>query len=125
MREEYKYSQGDLFDQQRGEELAESGLSLAVENAERKEKDWKKKVWQLFLLWLRRKKRYQDEIMIWEFRKYLKDYDLMEFPKGVSERAFGFISKRAKKEGWIIYAGSGKTKGEKAHNCIAGKWVRA
>lgn len=123
MREEFTYKQGDLFDQQRGEELAEIGLSLAVENAERKEKDWKKLVWQYFLLWLRRKKRMKDVFMVCDFRFYLKEYDLMEMPP--SERAFGFISKRATKEGWIIPAGIGKSIGDKAHGANAGKYVRA
>lgn len=112
-----------VFDMARGKKLAEIGLDLAVENAGRKEKDWKKKCWQLFLLWLRRKKRYQDEFMIEEFRSYLQDYDLMEMPP--SQRAFGFVSVKAAKEGWIIHAGMGKVKNVKAHRANANKWVRA
>lgn len=122
-KEELIYKQGDLFDQSRGEELREIGLELAVENAERKEKDWKKLAWQYFLLWLRRKKRMQDEFMIEDFRKYLLDYDLMEMPP--SNRAFGFISVKAAKEKWILNAGIGKVKNVKAHRANASKWVRA
>ena len=117
------YKQLDIFDHHRGEELAEEGLSLACENAERKEKDWKKKVWQLFLYWLRRKKRMQDEFMMEEFRSYLLEYDLMEMPPSL--RAFGWVSVKGKNEGWILFAGQGKTTGKKAHRAIANKWVRA
>lgn len=106
-----------------GKRLAETGLAMAVDHAEEKIKDWKKLVWQHFLLWLRRKKRYQDEFLMEEFRAYLKDYDLMEMP--VSLRAFGFLSVKAKKEGYIISVGTGKVNNPKAHAANAGKWIRA
>lgn len=117
------YSDQPEFNFERGMELGEIGMNLAVENAERKEKDWKKKCWQLFLYWLRRKKRMKDEFMMEEFRKYLLDYDLMEMPP--SNRAFGFVSVKAKNEGWIIHAGFGRVKNILAHGANASKWVRA
>lgn len=123
LKEDYIYKQGDLFDPVRGDDLRDIGLELAVENAERKEKDWKKKCWQLFLFWLRRKKRMQDEFMLEEFRQYVQDMGLLEDPP--SKRAYGFVSVKAKNEGWIIYAGMGKVKNAKAHRANANKWVRA
>lgn len=120
---DFEKKQAIVFDMAAGKKLGEAGLSLAVESAERKEKDWKKIAWQYFLLWLRRKKRYQDEFMMEEFRKYLLDYDLMEMPP--SNRAFGFISVKAKNEGWIIFAGNKKVANKKAHGCFASAWVRA
>jgi hypothetical protein len=111
-----------IFDERLASDFAEAGLSLAIESAERKQKDWKRIVWQHFLLWLRRKKRFSDEFMIEDFRKYLEDYDLVEMPPSL--RAFGFISKKAVREGWIIFAGIKKCKNVKAHATPVNVWVR-
>lgn len=105
----------------RGKELAEVGLSLAVESAERKEKGWSKLCWQLFLVWLRKQKR-GTEFKIEDFRKYLYDYDLISPPP--SERAFGFISVRAKKENWIVFVRTEKVKNKKAHGANASVWKK-
>lgn len=125
------YQQRSLFDQpnepsltfdiKRGQELADAGLSLAVESANKKEKKWSLLCWQLFIFWLRRKKR-GEEFMIEDFRKYLYDYDLIAAPP--SERAFGFISVRAKNQGWIKFVRTQKVKNQKAHCANAAVWTR-
>lgn len=103
----------------RGKQLAEAGLSLAVESAEKKEKGWSRLCWQLFLVWLRRQRR-GSEFKIEDFRKYLYDYDLISAPP--SERAFGFVSVKAKKEGWIAFVRTEKVKNKKAHGANASVW---
>ena len=99
--------------------LADKGLEMAVETANRKDKDWSKLCWQLFLVWLRRKKRYS-EFKIEEFREYLYKYDLLEPPP--SERAYGFLSKRGVKSGFIEFSGIGKTDNTKAHGTPVNVW---
>lgn len=113
--------QGDLFEDSTGEELANTGLSLAVENAERKEKDWSKRTWQLFLWWLRRKMKGED-FMIEDFRNDMYANDLVTPPP--SERAYGFISKRALKEGWICFSRIDKTKNKKSHATPVNVWKK-
>ena len=111
--------QGSLFDTD-GETLATAGMELAKETADKKVKDWSKLCWQLFLVWLRRRQRYH-EFMIEDFRLYLYKYDLIEKPP--SERAFGFISKRALKYGWIEHSGrTAKVKNKLAHATPANVW---
>jgi hypothetical protein len=110
-----------LFDHVESEKLAVAGLELAIESAERKVKDWKKLCWQLFLVWLRRRKKFE-EFMIEDFRKYLYEYDLIEPPP--SDRAFGFISRKGLKEGWIQWAGIRKVKNSKAHATPANVWMK-
>ncbi|HNU15320.1 MAG TPA: hypothetical protein PKI55_12770 [Chitinophagaceae bacterium] len=110
-----------MFDLNRGKELAAVGLDMAVENAEKKEKGWSTRCWQLFLYWLRRKK-HNDEFMIEDFRKYLMDYDLIEDPPSL--RAYGFISVKAKKAGFIQFVRTEKVKNTKAHAANASVWRR-
>lgn len=109
------------FENTTGEQLAEIGLSLAVETAEKKEKGWQKRCWQLFLWWLRYKKRYS-EFMIEDFRIDMYAKDLLEPPP--SERAYGFISKRGVKYGWIEFSRIGKVKNKKAHATPVNVWMK-
>jgi hypothetical protein len=110
-----------MFDGQRGEELAKAGLELAIETAEAEHPDWKSQVWQLFWQWLNRKPKYF-EFMVEDFREYLLTYDLKLQPK--SDRAFGFISKRALKEGLVMHGGLRKVRNKKAHATPANVWIK-
>ena len=110
-----------VLDIKRGKELAKVGMELAIESADVKEKDWSTRCWQLFLYWLRRRKK-GEEFMIEDFRKYLYDYDLITPPP--SERAFGFLSVKAKNNGWIEYVRTDKVKNKKAHAANASVWKR-
>lgn len=108
------------FDLPAGEHLAEVGLELAVESADRKEKDWSKKCWQLFLWWMRRNIKRGGEFMVEDFRKHVKEYGLLEDPP--SNRAFGFVSKRALNGGWIVFSRVASVKNKKAHAARATMW---
>lgn len=102
-----------------GEQLARAGLSLAVDHADKTEPGWSDRCWQLFKVWLSRKPRYF-EFMIEDFRSYLNKYDLIENPPSL--RAFGMISKRGLKSGFIEHAGICKVKNRKAHATPANLW---
>lgn len=105
----------------RGEKLARTGLELAVETANAEHTKWSDRCWKLFLVWLQHKPRYH-EFMIEDFRAYVYQYDLLEKPQ--SDRAFGFISKRAVKQGLILSAGMRRVRNEKAHAAIARLWAK-
>lgn len=109
-----------VFDIIRGKKLGEVGLSLAVENAERKENGWSRLCWQLFLVWLRRNVKRGQEFKIEQFRSHVQKMGLIENPP--SERAYGFLSKRAVKTGFIEFAGVGKCKNVKAHSTPVNVW---
>lgn len=114
------FKQLDIFDQQAGEHLAEVGMQLAVESADRKEKDWSKRCWQLFLWWLRRNIRRGSEFMVEDFRRHVIEMGLLEEPP--SNRAFGMVSKRALAGGWIEFVRTDKVKNKNAHCARASVW---
>jgi hypothetical protein len=113
--------QADLFSQSTGESLAIAGMTLAKESADQKVKGWSKHVWQLFLVWLRRRPRFS-EFMMEDFVKYLEGYDLIEEP--FTNRAYGFISRRANKDGYIGHAGFAKVKDKKSHSRPGNVWYK-
>ena len=110
----------NIFDQAAGEILAEVGMQLAVETADRKVKDWSRRCWQLFLLYLRRNVKRGSDFMIEDFRRHVTQMDLLEEPP--SNRAFGFLAKRGLKEGWIEFSRVAKVKNKKAHATPANVW---
>jgi hypothetical protein len=116
----YKQSTID-FDQKAGESLSVTGMELAVETANAEHSDWSTRCWQLFRHWLQRKPRFT-EFMIEDFRKHVYEMDLLERP--MSDRAFGFLSKRAVKEGLIMFAGIKRVKNKKAHATPANAWAK-
>lgn len=111
------FEQAIVLDINKGMQLAEAGMNLAVESADKKEKDWSKRCWQLCEEWLRRKPN-GFEFMIENFRVYLYQYDLIEKPP--SERSYGFLSSRIIKEGWAEMIGDGRTSNVKTHGAKAG-----
>jgi len=117
-----KYIQPELvFDLPAGERLADVGMELAVETANNEHPEWKDRCWKLFWQWLNKKPKYHS-FMIEEFRMYVYQYDLLERPK--SDRAFGFLSKKAVKEGLVIHGGTNKVSNIKAHGTPANVWVK-
>lgn len=115
------FTQLNIFDKAAGERLAVAGMQLAVETANAEHPKWSERCWQLFYQWLNKKPRYY-QFMIEDFRKYLYDYDLIERPK--TDRAFGFLSGKAVREGLIQSAGTRKVSNKKAHATPAGLWVK-
>lgn len=108
-----------IFDIEAGKRLAVAGMELAKETADNEFDGWSGSCWMLFKFWLLKKPRYF-EFMIEDFRKYVYDMDLIEKPK--TDRAFGFISKRALKEGLIEFVGTSRVKNKKAHATPASVW---
>ncbi len=105
-----------------GRELALVGMELAVETANKKEKDWSRLCWQLFLVWLRRNVRRGAEFKIEDFRKHLNEYGLINPPP--SERAYGFLSKKGVKEGFIGFRRVGNCSNKKAHATPVNIWFK-
>jgi hypothetical protein len=104
------------FDFERSQKLGEIGLYVAVNNAG---PDWSERCWELFKRWIS-KKPVGFEFQVERFRADLYKFNMIEKPP--SERAFGFISKRAVKEGLIECAGTGKCANVKAHSTPVNKW---
>lgn len=104
-----------------GESLAVAGMELAKESADKKVKKWSDDCWKLFLLWLKMQP-VRTEFLLEQFREFVKDNDLLEDPPSL--RAYGFLSKRASKEGRIEFAGMGKVRNKTAHACYASKWIK-
>lgn len=110
-----------IFDAQQGQQLADTGLELAVETANSEHPEWKDRCWRLFWQWLNKKPR-MFKFMVEDFRKYVYDNDLLERPR--SDRAFGFISKKAIKENLVVFGGTQKVSNKKAHCANASVWVK-
>lgn len=107
----------DLF--HTGEMLAEEGLNRAVDKSEADHPGWKERTWELFKEFLSDQ---TGPFMVEDFRSFLAMLPDYEFPN--SSRAFGFISKRAVKEGLIEFAGHGKVRNVKAHAATAARWIK-
>lgn len=109
------------LDFEAGQSLAVTGMNMAVESANKKEKDWSKRTWQLFLFWLRALKR-GSTFMIEQFRSDMYEKDLIIPPP--SERAYGFLSHKASRSGYIQFVETKKVKNKKAHAANAAVWRR-
>lgn len=96
-----------------GESLANSGMELAKESADRKEPGWSERVWEKFKEWLASKP-VGFEFMMEDFRDHEKG--------DIKGQAFGFISKRARKEKLIEFSGLSRTKNPISHNRPANVW---
>jgi len=113
--------QAIVIDISQAKKLADLGLSLALETAEKKEKGWTKLCWQLFLVWLRRNVKRGNEFMIEDFRKHCVDMGLLEMPP--SNRSFGFIPKYGKDK-YFQFVKITKTKSAKGHGANASVWMK-
>src|SRR5688572_12683848 len=101
------------------EQAATEGLARAVEKANRDYSDWSERCWQLFLKWLS-KKQVGFHFQVEEFRADLMTWNKIEEPQ--SNRAFGFVSKRALSQRLIVSAGKAKTKSKTAHGANSEVW---
>lgn len=102
-----------------GDKLATQGLTRAVSKADHDYTDWSDRCWQLFLKWLG-KKPVGYHFQVEEFRQDCMKWGKIEEP--ASNRAFGFISKRALSQRLIVSAGKAKTKSSKSHSANAEVW---
>lgn len=99
----------------------EKGLARAVEKADRDYTDWSDRCWELFLKWLG-KKQTGRHFQVEEFRRDCMLWGKIEEPQ--SNRAFGFISKRAVKMNLIVSVGKAKTKSKTGHGCNSEVWMK-
>lgn len=113
----------NLLDPIQGEALATEGLARAVNKADRDHPDWSERCWNLFLRWLG-KKPVGFHFMVEMFREDLVKHNMIEMPH--SNRAFGFISRRATSVTYnlIESAGKAKTKSKTGHRCNAEVWKK-
>lgn len=106
---------------QNGKELAEHGLSVAVNNANKHFPGWSERCWDLFKRWIGKKEKGYRFLME-EFREDCRKWKMIEEPPSL--RSYGHITKRALKEGLVITAGTGKVENPKAHNANAAMLVK-
>lgn len=99
-----------------GAQLAVTGMRLAVESAEQKNKGWLEDAIELFREFLPGKQKFMCE----HFRDYCKEKGL---PTPPSKRAFGAVMFWARREGLIRSVGTDKVKNPKAHRANASVWV--
>lgn len=99
----------------------EKGLTRAVEKADRDYKDWSDRCWHWFLIWLA-KKPTGFHFQIEDYRIVVLTWKKIEEPP--SNRAFGFISKRAVKQELIVSVGKAKTKSKTGHGCNSEVWMK-
>jgi hypothetical protein len=104
-----------------GEIAAMQGLTRAVSKADRDHPSWSDRCWNLFQKWLS-KKQVGFHFQIEDFRIDLYKFDKIEKPN--SDRAFGFISKRASGMNLIKSVGKAKTKAKSAHRANSEVWVK-
>lgn len=110
-----------LLNQPQGSVLADEGLTKAVDKADRDHPEWSERCWQLFLRWLS-KKQPGHHFLIEDFRNDCMKWEMIEEPN--SNRAFGFISKRAVNQKLIVSAGKAKTKSSRGHGANAEVWSK-
>lgn len=104
-----------------GKELAENGLRVAVNNANREFPNWSGRCYDLFKRWIN-KKPAGYRFMMEAFRNDCYEYKMIEKPNSL--RAFGMVTKRAKKEGLIIQEGTGQCSSVKSHAANAAMLVK-
>lgn len=102
-----------------GELLAQEKMHAAVAAANRQHPEWKERCWKLFVEWVMNKPPGY-HFMIEDFRLHVECQNKLEKPK--SDRAFGFLSAKANREGLIEFAGIEKVKNPKAHRANASVW---
>lgn len=100
-----------------GKKLRDQGIAQAVATAEDKQPDWKDNCYRHFENYLKTHP-IGGEFMIEDFRAYMRTH-LIEPP---SNRAFGFLPKRAVKNGRIERASFAKVKNPTAHCAIVAVW---
>ena len=110
-----------VFDAPAADRLAQAGIDVAGDNADRVRDKWRADCWRLFWQWLNKKPRYF-QFQVEDFRMYLQEYDLLELPP--SNRAFAFLVSKARKDNLIEYVRDEKVNNTKAHGAKAAVWMK-
>jgi hypothetical protein len=108
-----------MFENKTGKQLAEAGLSLALQTADNEFPGWSDRCYRLFLRWINKKPK-GFEFLMESFRTDCYKYNMIEKPRNL--RSFGMVSKRAQKQGLIECIGTGQVVNPTAHNANAAKW---
>ena len=104
-----------------GEELRDAGIKKAIESAETIVENWSEKAYAMFVQYTKKviKFRTIKAFMTEDFRKYCDDNGL---PKPASERAYGWVVRKACSEGLIKRVGYAPVQNPKAHCTPATIW---
>lgn len=97
-----------------GQILRDEGIKMSVENADKTIKNWSEKAYDFFINYIKDKEFFMTEDV------RVASEDLLETPP--SNRAWGAVTVRAKKEGLIESAGFSAVKNPKAHSTPATLW---
>lgn len=98
--------------------LADEGLSNAISRAEKNCQDWTKTVYNLFLGWLSTR----EAGVVFRIEQFRDDCLSVLPVVEKSNRAYGFISIRAKKAGLIEWVGTVKSEAKSTHGTPVNCW---
>ena len=105
----------DLFNQPKGETLRDIGIKKAIDHANQVHENWGDKAFNYLKIYMQHNR----EFMVEDVRE-LAEKAIIEQPP--SNRAWGAVIRRAKKEGFIYHAGYRPVKNSKAHCTPASVW---
>lgn len=109
------------LNKQEARSKGEAGLNQAIATAEKKHPDWAENAYKFFKRWLSRKPsgyRFQIE----NFRLHIQIHGGL--PKPESDRAYGFIPSKAKREKLIKEVNAKPTQSTSAHGCYSMEWKK-
>lgn len=101
-----------------GKELKEEGMAASTSNADNKIARWSVLAYNILEVFVRTRK-IRETFMAEDIRKYATDLGLKNPP---SQRAWGSLIVKAKREKIIEFAGYNQVKNPKAHMANAGLW---
>ena len=102
-----------------GAELKQGGITVAIDHANMKHDGWADKAYELlmqFISW------HKAAFLCETLRLYAETEGLLPAPP--SNRAYGAIILRAKREGAIVHAGYAQVHNPKAHMANASLWIK-
>lgn len=111
--------QNTIFDAIASQNEAMKGMNIATEHAESVHPGWKEITYNLFNIFLNE----HDGFLVEDFRAWLYvNHPHYIFPP--NNRAFGFVVRRAVKDGLIISLSTRKVSNIKAHSANANYWQK-
>ena len=103
-----------------GRELKQAGIQVAADHADQVHPGWQDEAFEAlkqFLFWNK------SPFMCETFRAFAEEE--CQVPHPPSNRAYGSVIQRAKREGLIEHAGINSVSNPKAHCCFASMWKKA
>jgi hypothetical protein len=99
-----------------GERLKQEGINAAINHADFKIDGWQEKAWELFLRFPIYQKFMVEDLRSFSYKRGL--------PNPPSERAWGAIIIRAKKDRIVKHCGYASVKNPSAHRTPASVWMK-